>query len=151
MDRDLNLSAHFTLRELTKSATATRHGIENMPGVEEINRLRAVAGHILEPVRGHFDVAFSPSSGYRCRALNDLLRSSPKSQHIQGEAVDFELPGQRNWDVAEWIRDNLVFDQLILEFYKPDEPGSGWVHCSFRAEGNRQDSLTFDGTTWKKF
>ena len=39
--------------------------------------------------------------------------------------------GVDNKVVAEWIRDNLDFDQLILEFYKDGEPTSGWIHFSY--------------------
>ena len=38
--------------------------------------------------------------------------------------------------------DNLDFDQLILEFYTPGIPDSGWVHVSYKTEGNRQSILT---------
>ena len=47
-----------------------------------------------------------------------------------------------NFEVAEYIRDNLDFDQLILEFYTPGIPDSGWVHVSYKSEGNRQSILT---------
>lgn len=55
--------------------------------------------------------------------------------------------GVDNKEVAEWIRDVLDFDQLILEFYKDGEPNSGWIHCSY-AEDNRGSILRYDGTNY---
>jgi hypothetical protein len=38
------------------------------------------------------------------------------------------------------------FDQLILEFYKADDPSAGWVHVSYNEQGsNRKQVLTYDG------
>ena len=128
----MRLSRNFTLSELTRSQTATRRGIDNTPGEEEIKNLERVCSEILQPVREHFGVAFSPSSGFRSVALCEAIGSSSKSQHAKGEAVDFEIPGQDNKFVAEWIRDNLNFDQLILEYYTPEDPTSGWIHCSVK-------------------
>ena len=145
------LSPHFTLRELIHSPLARRHGMDNRPGPREVARLARLATHILEPVRTRFERPFTPSSGYRCPALNALVKSSPASQHIRGEAVDFELPGIANRDLAGWIRDTLIFDQLILEFHNPDVPDSGWVHCSYRQGNNRQMSLIFDGRSYREF
>jgi hypothetical protein len=80
-----------------------------------------------------------------CRAIG----SRSTSQHAKGEAADFEVPGVANIELARWIRDTLDFDQLILEFHDPDDPTAGWVHCSYRAGGNRKQSLIYDGNTYK--
>ena len=138
----MNLSNNFTLAEICKSGTALRCGIVNTPGDNEVKALEALAGNILQPVRDHFDIPFSPSSGFRCLELNTLIKSKPTSQHVKGEAVDFEVPGVSNLALAEWIRDNLEFDQLIVEFWKDDDPHAGWVHCSYKGEGNRKQVLT---------
>jgi len=75
--------------------------------------------------------------------LNEAVGGSSKSQHCKGEAVDIEVPGVANYDIAKWIEDNLEYDQLILEFYTPGIPDSGWVHVSYRDDGeNRGQSLT---------
>jgi len=142
----MKLSPHFSLSELTKSQTAERLGIDNTPGEAEIDHLKRVCAEILEPVRAHFGIAFSPSSGFRCLELNRAIGSKDTSQHILGQAVDFEVPGLANPAVAEWISDNLSYDQLILEFYKPGIPNSGWVHCSVRPDGNRQVALTINSS-----
>lgn len=147
------LSINFTLRELTKSNTALRHGLDNTPdpmGVT-VNLVR-VAQYILQPVRDNFGIPFSPSSGYRSLELNRLIGSKDTSQHVKGQAVDFEIPGVSNQELAEWIKDNLNFDQLILEFHNPENPSSGWVHCSYVGpECNRNQSLIFDGNKYRKF
>jgi hypothetical protein len=67
---------------------------------------------------------------------------SSNSQHCKGEAVDIECPGVANYDVAKWIQDNADFDQLILEFYTPGIPDSGWVHVSYVGANNRANVLT---------
>ena len=146
-----HISEHFTLKELTRSATALRHGVSNLPAADTIDYLRMVANYILEPVRAHFNIPYSPSSAYRSLAVNKLEGSSPTSQHVMGQAADFELPTISNRDLAEWIKTNLVFDQLILEFYNENDPKSGWVHCSYHEGNNRNQSLIFDGSTFKEF
>ena len=144
----MKLSDHFSLWEFTKSQTAERNNIRNKPGEEEIRNLEELCEKVLEPVRRHYDRPFSPSSGYRSPALNMILGSSRSSQHITGQAVDFEVPGIPNIDVARWIIDKLAYDQLILEFYREDEPHSGWIHCSYVGENNRNQARRFDGRTW---
>ena len=62
------------------------------------------------------------------------LGGSPNSQHMSGHAVDIELAGVDNFSLARWIMENLVFDQLVLEFYVSGQPSSGWVHVSFLDE-----------------
>lgn len=139
----MKLSKHFTLQEFTKSQTATRLGLKNQPSPEHIVRLEALCENVLEPVRVFFNIPFSPSSGYRSPELCKAIGSKPTSQHARGEAVDFEVPGLSNRDVAQWIVDNLDFDQLILEFYEEGDPNSGWIHVSYvDGNKNRKEVLT---------
>jgi zinc D-Ala-D-Ala carboxypeptidase len=145
----MKLSEHFSLSELTKSSTAERKGISNEPDEEAIENLILVCDQILEPVRNHYGKPFVPNSGFRCLELNRAIGSSDKSQHVTGQAVDFEVPGEDNKDVALWVVENCTFDQLILEFYKEGEPTSGWVHCSYVIEReNRKSARVFDGKNW---
>ena len=145
----MQLSDHFTLSELTKSSTAERRGIDNEPGPSEIENLILVCDQILEPVRNHYGIPFAPNSGFRGLELNQAIGSSNTSQHVKGEAVDFEVPGIPNKDVALWVMENCEFDQLILEFYKEGIPDSGWVHCSYTLDrDNRKSARVFDGKTW---
>jgi len=138
----VNLSPHFTLEEACKSQRAERMGISNSPDADTLDRMIAVAENILEPVRAHFGKPVIINSFYRSPEVNKAIGSKPGSQHVKGEAVDFEIPGIDNAAVARWVRDNLTFDQCILEFYKPGIPDSGWVHVSYKAEGCRQECLT---------
>lgn len=143
---DINLSPHFKLSELIHSDTATRLGIDNTPSEEIIERLKIVCCRILEPVRDHFQKSFSPNSGYRSPALNFALHGSKTSQHMLGQAVDFEVPGISNFDLAYWISMNLFYDQLILENYESGKPNSGWVHVSLISGANRMQLLTINGS-----
>ena len=139
--RDMRLSKNFTLQEFTKSQTALRHGIDNTPGEEHLTSAKSLFENVVKPVRDNFGVTVI-NSGYRGPKLNEAVGGSSKSQHCKGEAVDIECPGTSNYAVASWIEQNLDFDQLILEFYTPVIPDSGWVHVSYKAEGNRKSVLT---------
>ena len=132
----MNLSEHFTLAEMT----VTNTGLPNAAPPDIVAKLGKVCQHILEPVRQHYGRPVKVNSGYRSPAVNKAVGSKPTSQHALGEAVDFEVPGVSNGDVAIWCRDNLpAFGQLILEAYRPGQPSSGWVHCSLpTAKHNRQ-------------
>ena len=136
------VTEHVSLAELTYSETAMRRGILNVPSASVVDRLRLVCAHIVEPARAHFGLPVRINSGYRAPAVNVAVGGAPDSQHVKGEAVDFEIPGVTNVALAVWIHDALAFDQLILEAYVPGQPSSGWVHCSWRANGNRRSVLT---------
>ena len=137
----VRLSENFTLTEYTKSQTALRQGINNTPNEEHLEKAKLLFANVVQPVRNHFGPTVI-NSGYRGPALNEAVGGSSKSQHCKGEAVDIECPGVPNWEVAKFIEDELDFDQLILEFYTPGIPDSGWVHVSYKAEGNRKSVLT---------
>ncbi len=136
------LSKNFWLSEFTKSQTATRLGIYNIPTEAEVDKLVILCTNVIQPVRDNFGVT-AINSGFRSVILNRRIGGSATSQHCKGEAADFECPVHSNYDVAKWIRDNLDFDQLILEFHQPGIPSSGWVHCSYKSkETNRNQVLT---------
>lgn len=141
----MKLSNNFTLQEMLKSQTASRHGIVNTPNNIHIENMRALAENVLQPVRDHFGMT-NINSGFRCLELNRRLGSKDTSQHTSGEAADIECFGTSNMALAQWIRDNLEFDQLILEFWYPDEgDDSGWIHVSYKADGeNRNQVLTIN-------
>ena len=140
---DMQLSEHFNLKEFTKSETAIRKRIDNTPNSVHATNLQKVCEKILEPVRNHFQKPVRINSGYRGPALNSAVGGSSKSQHCNGEAVDFEIDGLANPELAKWVAANCEFDQIILEFYDPKEgPNSGWVHASYSAGKNRKQKLT---------
>jgi zinc D-Ala-D-Ala carboxypeptidase len=137
----MKLSENFSLIELTKSQTATRKGIDNTPSPTHQDNLKSLCTHVLQPVRDHFNRVVSVSSGYRSEELCLAIGSKTTSQHAKGEAADFEIYGLSNQELADWINENLDYDQLILEYWKKEDPNSGWVHCSFTLNGNRKQYL----------
>ena len=146
----MQLSKHFKLQEFEKSSTATRLGIKNKAGSGEIKNLTDLCYAILEPVRAKFEKPIMVTSGYRSEELCVAIKSSKTSQHTKGQAVDFEIAGVSNLQLAIWIENNCDFDQLILEFWKEEEgANSGWVHCSYNEGSNRKQVLTFDGKEFK--
>ena len=138
----MNLSANFTLKELTKSDTATRLGLDNTPDDEALENLKTLCEMVLQPVREHFGKSVTVNSGYRSPESNAAVGGSKTSDHCKGQAVDFEIDGLPNPDVAQWIMDNLTYSQLILEFYVQGQPNSGWIHCSYNPEKLIKQELT---------
>ena len=126
----MNLSRNFTLQELIKSDTAVRKGINNNPNAGQIEKLKDLCENILQPVRDHFG-RVKVTSGFRSEDLCLAIGSSRNSQHAKAEACDFECIGVDNAEVADWVKKNLETDQLILEYYTPGEPNSGWIHASY--------------------
>lgn len=127
----MKLSPHFSLAEFTKSQTAVRRGIDNTPSLAAIDNLQLLVDNVLQPVRMHFGRPVTISSGYRSPKLNTAIGGSPTSDHCLGMAADIEIVGIDNRQLATFIRDNLPFTQLILEFYTDGVPDSGWVHVSY--------------------
>ena len=141
----MKLTDNFSLNEMLKSQTALRKGISNKPHEPSvITNLQTLCEKVLQPVRENFGPVVI-NSGYRSPELNSAIGGSNKSQHMVGQAADIEVPTVSNKEVAEWIADNLKFDQLILEFYNGKDPRSGWVHVSYKSnEDNRNQCLTIN-------
>ena len=138
----MQLSNNFSLKEMTASQTADRHGISNNPSEDHMDNLKKLCENVLQKVRDHYGKVVSVSSGYRSPELCEAIGSSKNSQHAKGQAADFEIFDVSNQELVIWIDKNLDYDQMILEFWKgPDEPNSGWVHCSYKKEGNRKQLL----------
>lgn len=138
------ISQFVSYGEVVHSDTADRMKIDNSLPDILLPKIKLVATNIIDPTRIHFGKPANINSFYRCPALNQLLSNRPDSQHTKGEAVDFTIQGFSNEEVVFWLRRNLNFDQLILEF--------SWIHCSFVAAGNRKEVLcTTDGRTYKPY
>lgn len=154
-NNDTKLSNNFTLREFTKSQTATRKNIDNSVTDKEIFKsLKCLCVSVVQPLREYYKVPFTPNSGYRCPELNKAIGGSAKSQHCLGQAVDIEIPTVDNYDLFTYIKDNLEYDQIILEYYDGTDPRSGWVHVSYVCEhcvgrANRKVAMTFDGKNYR--
>jgi hypothetical protein len=138
----MNLTENFTLSEMTKSETALRYDMDNSPPQEITSNLQALAVHVLQPVRDHFARGVKVNSGYRSPDVNAKVGGSRTSDHCKGMAADIEIPGVPNAELAEWIRSNLLFTQVILEFYTQGVPDSGWVHVSYDHENLKKQALT---------
>lgn len=138
----MQLSKNFTLSELCRSEAATRGGFSNTPGPEETESLKALCVNVLQPLRDAMGKAMRVNSGYRGPEANKAVGGSSSSQHCKGEAADIEFDGFDNKKLAEKIVEmKLPFDQLILEFYKPGDPNSGWVHVSHKRSGKQRGEV----------
>lgn len=149
---DYRISKHFWYSEIGKSAYAIRNKIPNIPPKTVVENATALALTILDPVREFLGSALEPQSWYRSRILNQAIGGSASSQHMKGEAVDIEHHSVSNYRLAEIINQICPsYDQLILEFYNPKDPRSGWVHVSCKKDlsKNRRQPLIFDGKTHK--
>jgi hypothetical protein len=138
----MNLTANFSLHELSKSETALRMGFDNTPDEEATENLRLLCEKVLQPVRDHYGKGVKVNSAYRSPESNAAVGGSKTSDHCLGRAADIEIPGVANADLAQWIMDNLEYTQLILEFYTPGIPDSGWVHVSFDPANLKKQELT---------
>jgi hypothetical protein len=138
----MNLTKNFTLSEMTKSETALRHDMDNSPDQTAISNLQALAVHVLQPVRDHYGKGVKVNSGFRHPDVNAKVGGSKTSDHCKGMAADIEIPGVPNAELAEWVRSNLPFTQVILEFYTRGVPDSGWVHVSYDPANLKKQALT---------
>jgi zinc D-Ala-D-Ala carboxypeptidase len=139
----MKISEHLDLSELTRSDSAKRNGISNMPTPEHIENFKLLAEKVFEPIRKHFGVPINISSGYRSKELNAKIGGSATSQHSSGEAIDIDMDGSANGVtnrmVFDYIKDNLVFDQLIFEFGSKEAPD--WVHVSYESTGKQRKQI----------
>ena len=146
----MQLSKNLELSEVTRSETAKRKGISNMPTPEHIENFKKLAENVFQPIRDHFGVPIRISSGYRSEALNKAIGGAGKvvngkyvasSQHCKGEAIDIDMDGSSitNKQVFDFIKENLNFDQLIWEFGTSINPD--WVHVSFDSEGKQRKQV----------
>ncbi len=138
-----SVSRSFFLEQFTYSPTASRFDMVNEPNAEAKANLRNIIKKIAQPIVDHFKKPLKINSGYRSPQVNVAVGGAPKSQHVTGEAIDIEIEGVSNKVLADWIDKNIVYDQLILEFYNPMEGvNSGWVHVSLKRDGvNRKTKL----------
>ena len=131
------MDRQVSLKELLFSETATRLGIDNTPTDQILINLQTLIYEVIEPIINQFgDIKIT--SGYRSPALCKAIGSSVTSQHCLGQAVDCEVIGVPNKELADWVVSHLNYDQCILEFWKPEEANSGWVHVSYNKAGNRK-------------
>jgi hypothetical protein len=139
----MKLSENLSLAEVIRSETAKRFGISNTPTPEHIENFKKLAENIFQPIREHFGKPIHISSGYRSLALNKLIKGSAASQHCSGEAIDIDMDGSANGItnkmIFDFIKDKLVFDQLIWEFGTSVNPD--WVHVSYKSTGKQRKQI----------
>jgi hypothetical protein len=131
------MDRQVSLKELLFSDTATRLGINNIPNDQCLINLQTLIYEVIQPIINKFgDIKIT--SGYRSPELCKAIGSSITSQHCLGMAVDCEVLGVPNKELADWVVNNLEYDQVILEFWEKDKINSGWVHISYNKGNNRK-------------
>ena len=134
----MKLSPHFDLCEFTRSESAKREGVSNMPTPEHLENIKTLCEKVLEPIRAKFG-PINISSGYRSSDLNHFIGGSLNSDHCKGRAADIDMDGHggevTNKMIFDYIKDNLEMDQLINEF------NYSWVHVGYRKGANRRQVL----------
>lgn len=132
---------YFTIEELCASETARRRGIDNRPSAEIVGKLQTLIEQLLDPIRAVWGDPITVNSGYRSPKLNAAVGGVSTSQHLKGEAADITVgstaDNKRLFDRIVALREEgrIAFDQLI------DESGYKWIHISYRAGANRNQTL----------
>ena len=138
----MQLTKNFSLAEMTVSETARSRGLKNEPGTQEIENLRTLCQQVLQPLREAYGKSIKVNSGFRAPDVNAAVGGSRTSDHCKGQAADIEIPGVPNAELAKYIADYFDFTQLILEFYTPGIPDSGWVHVSYDPKNLKKQVMT---------
>ena len=123
---------YFSIKELTKSETATKKGIDNTPNAAQVKHLEALIHNLLDPIREQWGAAIYVTSGFRSVALNKSVGGVSNSHHLGGYAADLTVGSQAgNKALFDMIRQSklLRWTQLISE--KTTAHGCGWVHISY--------------------
>ena len=141
----MKLTQHFTLEEMTRSATAQRRKIKNTPGNDEIAHLKALCEKILEPIREAWGAPVVVTCGYRSPLLNKIAGGSKTSEHMGGYAADIRTLSDSPEDNKKLMKmilgmKNLPFRQIINEY--PDKNGApNWIHISYNPSHPKQKSI----------
>ena len=141
----MQLSEHFTLEELTHT---DHRQFDNTPNATEMANLVRLAAFLEEvkSVLGNKPVMIN--SAFRCKAVNDAVGSSDKSQHRIGCAADIRVPSMTPDEVVKAvIASGIGYDQLIREFYNPETKAGGWTHISIPSvagDNPRKQALIID-------
>ena len=135
---------YFTIKELSASTKARKMGIDNTPTTEAVDKLTALVGAVLDPLRNRYGHPIHVSSGYRCPRLNKAVGGEKTSQHMTGEAADIYVASAKDKAMLfSLIYYLLPYDQLIWERGTDEAPA--WIHVSYREGNNRRECLRYDG------
>ena len=117
----MNLSAHFTLDELTHT---DHRELDNTPNETELANLKRLA-EFLETVKSVLGgKPIMVNSAFRSKMVNDAVGSKDTSQHRIGCAADLRVPGMTPDEVVKAIiASGIGYDQVIREFDR-------WTHIS---------------------
>lgn len=127
---------YFTIKELTKSASATRLGFDNKPNKQQEKNLINLVDNILDPLREKYGKPIIVTSGFRSEKLNRAIGGAKTSQHLTGEAADIRTiedtpeENKKLFDLAQEL--DLPFDQLINEY------NYDWIHISYSNKNRKQ-------------
>ena len=130
---------HFTIRELTKSRTAAKLGIDNTPTPEITRRLNALVDKVLDPLREKFGAPIIVTSGYRSPKVNAATPGASKIRTVSDSRED-------NMKLLRCLlQSGIEFDQVICEY--PDANGRpDWIHVSYTTRrANRKVKTTCRG------
>lgn len=150
----LQISENITYTEATRSDTAKRNGINNYFTPDQLVNMKLLAEHVYEPLVKHFGNKIYITSFFRSDKVNKLIGGVKGSQHLanNGAAMDLDSISPSNEDIFNYIKDNLTFDQLIIEDLKPEiNGGIGWVHVSYQASDNKGEILIMILVNGKKY
>ena len=145
------ISEHISYQEGTRSVTALRLGIDNIPDTYQFTNMQVVAENIFEPLRKWTRGPIKINSFLRVPDLNKAVGGSSSSQHCQGRAIDIDdsYGHKTNAEMFEYIKKHLDFDRMIWEFGDDDNPD--WVHVSYvspdRNRGRCLRAERIDGKT----
>lgn len=154
----LQLSRYFTLGQmltynvnafnslpLAGGGTITR----NLTKGQVVANLKLLAMNVLDPVRERYPEC-APTNTWRPEANPDRPGAGGQlllKQHPRGQAADIafgNIPFERYYDIAIWIRDTIQFDQMLLEY----NPRVAWIHISWNPSGNRPNGVAFKVATF---
>ena len=132
------ISEHISYKESTRSTTAIRKGIKNIPDNKQLSNMELLAEKVFEPLRKWVDGPIKINSFFRSPELNKAIGGSGKSQHCHGQAIDIDDTYGKvaNSEMYHYVKSNLDFDQMIWEFGDDDNPD--WVHISYVSEDNNR-------------
>ena len=129
--RQVKLSPHFTLEEMTRSDWAARNGVRNDPSPEHVENLKRLCVEVLEPIRDAVKAPIFVTSGYRSLTVNRAAGGALASAHMDGRAADFVVGGM-SIEVASLVVRNacrtLPVGKLIQEFGR-------WLHVQIDLVG----------------
>ena len=135
------ISEHISYKEGMHSNTALRKGLDNTPGPEELKCMHEIAEHLFEPLREWVGGPIKITSMFRGEPVNTAIGGSRNSQHMKGQALDIDdtYGHKTNAEVYHYIKDNLIFDQLIWEF--GDSTNPNWIHVSYVSDDLNRNKI----------